>query len=120
MRTAPGGTLAYGALWANLDLTPAFDAAALEQRYERARKMAGVLPIGLGRAAFFWSLKGADYEAWRARPLEAWKDEARMLWPTTGALLDQIQDHDALVFARYAHGTMASPRSLCWPRGSLG
>jgi 2-polyprenyl-6-methoxyphenol hydroxylase-like FAD-dependent oxidoreductase len=111
LRKAPGRELSYGALWANLNLTPAFDAAALEQRYERARKMAGVLPIGLGRTAYFWSLKGEDYNAWRARPLEAWKDDARMLWPTTGALLDQIHDHDALVFARYAHGTMRTPLS---------
>ncbi|WP_313808703.1 NAD(P)/FAD-dependent oxidoreductase [Sphingobium sp.] len=43
-----GRSLAYGALWASLDLPPdaSFDARRLEQRYERASIMAGVLPIG--------------------------------------------------------------------------
>ena len=43
-----GAALAYGALWGNLDWPAGavFNAHALEQRYERARKMVGVLPIG--------------------------------------------------------------------------
>ena len=109
--------LPYGALWASLDWQAEFDPHALEQRYEAARKMAGVLPIGAlpGRAnqqaAFFWSLRGVDEAAWRAAPLEAWKDHVRSLWPETRGFLDQITRHDDLVFARYAHRTCASPLS---------
>jgi len=111
----PKQALRYGALWASLDWQAGFDPHALEQRYERARKMAGVLPIGTlpgqqnQQAAFFWSLRGADEVAWRAAPIEAWKDEVRALWPETSAFLEQIGSHDDLVFARYAHRTCGSP-----------
>jgi len=101
--------LIYGALWANVAQQQGFAPDALEQRYEAARKMAGVLPTGQGQAAYFWSLRGRDYEAWRAAPLEAWKNEARALWPQTAPLLDQLRMHDDLVFARYAHRTFARP-----------
>lgn len=106
--------LTYGALWANVAQRPGFAPDALEQRYEAARKMAGVLPIGpgtpgTGQAAYFWSLRGRDYAAWRTAPLDAWKDQARALWPQTAPLLDQLRTHDDLVFARYAHRTFARP-----------
>lgn len=112
---APEAPLPFGALWASLDWAEGFDAEALEQRYVAARKMVGVLPIGRlagatqKQAAFFWSLKHTDHAAWRAAPIGAWKDEVRALWPETAPLLDQITDHDDLVFAAYAHRTLASP-----------
>lgn len=111
-RAAP---LDFGALWANLDWIEGFDARALEQRYEGAHKMAGVLPIGRVRtdaphqAAYFWSLRRDAYAAWRAAPLEAWKHQARTLWPETTLYLDHIRAHDDLVFASYAHRTLADP-----------
>jgi 2-polyprenyl-6-methoxyphenol hydroxylase-like FAD-dependent oxidoreductase len=126
---APKANLPYGALWASLDWQVGFDPHALEQRYEQARKMAGVLPIGFGppassrqekdagkmpavqMAAFFWSLRGQDEAGWRAAPIDAWKDQVLALWPETSGFLDQIERHDDLVFARYAHRTCASPLS---------
>ena len=114
----PGTLLPYGALWASLDWPAAgFDAFTLEQRYQQARKMAGVLPIGKlspdgkAQAAFFWSLKHDQVAAWRAAPLAAWKHQVRGLWPATAPFLDQIRAHDDLVFAAYAHRTLASPLS---------
>ncbi|MES1199437.1 MAG: FAD-dependent monooxygenase [Pseudomonadota bacterium] len=113
----PSAPLAFGALWASLDWAGDFDPHTLEQRYERARKMAGVLPIGRlsedepVQAAFFWSLKGEDYAAWRVAPIEAWKEDVARLWPETDCYLAQIASHDDLVFARYAHRTLASPLS---------
>lgn len=107
--------LDFGALWANLDWIDGFDARALEQRYEGAHKMAGVLPIGRVRAdapmqaAYFWSLRRDAYAAWRAAPLEVWKHQARALWPETTLYLDRIRAHDDLVFASYAHRTLADP-----------
>jgi salicylate hydroxylase len=109
--------LAFGALWANLDWRDGFDPNTLEQRYEAARMMAGVLPIGrlpdgaTNQAAFFWSLKGVDHTAWRAAPIEAWKDDALRLWPAVAPLLAQIDAHDDLVFARYLHRTLSAPAS---------
>ncbi len=114
-----GTALAYGALWGNLDWPAGnvFNAHALEQRYERAHKMVGVLPIGRlnenapAQAAFFWSLRGDAYAAWRAAPLDAWKDQVRALWPQTEPFLAQVTAHDNLVFAQYAHRTLSSPLS---------
>lgn len=116
---APISPLAYGALWASLDWPEGagFNSTALEQRYELARKMVGVLPIGrlpgaLNRqAAFFWSLKHADHQAWRARGLEAWKDEVLKLWPETAPLVAQIERAEQLIFASYCHATRSSPLS---------
>lgn len=119
----PAANLAYGALWASLDWAGDFDRTALEQRYEGARKMVGVLPIGrlptaaqagetpVHKCAFFWSLRHVDHAAWRARSIEAWKDDVRGLWPETEPLLAQIERHDDLVFAAYAHRTMRQPVS---------
>jgi salicylate hydroxylase len=119
---APQANLPFGALWASLDFAGEFDPHALEQRYEAARKMVGVLPIGripsknAGKmpalqVAFFWSLKHEAREAWFKRDLDAWKDEVRALWPRTAPLLDQIRAHSDLVFAAYAHRTMRAPVS---------
>ncbi len=112
---APDGVLPYGALWTNVDWPEGdgrFMASALEQRYERARKMVGVLPVGAlapGRqrmASFFWSLKHGDFDAWRRGGLVRWKDDVLALWPETEGLLAQIVDADQLVFATYAHRTL--------------
>lgn len=111
-----GRDLAYGALWATLDWPdgPAFDAAALQQRYRRSSVMIGVLPIGDGgnarkRAAFFWSLRADRLASWRAVGLAAWKSEVASLWPSCEPLLGQIEDPGQLTFARYAHRTMTRP-----------
>ncbi len=109
--------LPFGALWASLNWAGPFDAVALEQRYLAARKMVGVMPIGKlpaaknQQAAFFWSLKHEDRAAWERAPLESWKDDVRALWPETEPLLAQINTHADLVFATYAHRTLASPLS---------
>jgi len=112
-----GRLLTYGALWANLDwpADTGFDLARLEQRYDRASMMAGVLPIGTppgsGRpqAAFFWSIRADRFEAWRAGGLAPWKAEVAALWPALPPFLDQIVDPVQLTFARYAHRTLTRP-----------
>ena len=114
---APLALLPYGALWANLDWPPssAFNPHALEQRYEKARRMVGVLPIGRlpkadhSQAAFFWSLRHVDRPAWALRGLEEWKGEVHDLWPETAPLLAQIRSREQLVFATYAHRTLTTP-----------
>jgi salicylate hydroxylase len=116
---APIAPLPYGALWASLDWPEGagFDPEALEQRYQLARRMVGVLPIGhlpgseRKQAAFFWSLKHAEHLAWRERGLEAWKADVLNLWPETSPLLAQINAPDQLIFASYSHATRASPLS---------
>jgi salicylate hydroxylase len=111
--------LPYGAIWANIPFSNrgSFSGNALEQRYYRASRMAGILPIGkrdatsTPLAAFFWSLKRDHLEAWRARPLAHWKDEVERLWPEAAAALDGLVDHEQLVFAQYDHFTARAPYS---------
>jgi len=126
----PRTELAYGALWASVPWPAGtFDPHALEQRYERANTMVGVLPIGrldappspegpVGPAvpartgelaAFFWSLKPASYEAWRAAGLGPWKERVLRLWPETEPLLAALREPEDLTLARYAHHTLRSP-----------
>lgn len=113
LASAPTKELPYGALWATLPWPEngPFDADALEQRYESASKMAGVMPSGrpspgaLQSLTYFWSIRGDGHDAFRAAPLLHWKDAARALWPETAILIDQITDHDQLTFARYRHRT---------------
>jgi salicylate hydroxylase len=115
LSSAPKTELAYGALWATL-LWPegaGFDKRALEQRYEAARKMAGVMPSGrLSSGApesltYFWSIRADQYDMVRSKPLIHWKDAARALWPQTDVLLAQIESPAQLAFARYRHRTHA-------------
>jgi 2-polyprenyl-6-methoxyphenol hydroxylase-like FAD-dependent oxidoreductase len=111
--------LPYGALWANIPWPAgaAFNANALEQRYFRASRMAGLLPIGGSDpgaprlAALFWSLRRDQFPAWRARPIAAWKRDVEQLWPEAAAATQSITDPDQLVFAQYDHFTMRTPCS---------
>ncbi len=107
---------AYGAIWASLDWPgDPFSDNALEQRYHRASTMVGVLPIGrypgmeTPQAAFFWSMKWREYDEWRSRGLEPWKNRVAELWPETVVLLDQIVDSDQFTLARYGQHTLSTP-----------
>src|SRR5688500_15390077 len=80
---AANGWLPYGALWATLPWPGGgpFRTDWLEQRYERARKMAGVLPTGPRRGsgrnelALIWSLRADALERRREAGLAGGKDE---------------------------------------------
>ena len=106
--------LGFGALWATAPLGDSFMGDALEQRYEAARRMIGVLPIGQApgiegpAATFFWSLKPRDLAAWRTQGLGAWKRQVLSLWPEVEGLLETINDPDQMILARYAHRTRIS------------
>jgi len=108
--------LAYGALWTTLPWPHGrFLEHALEQRYEKASVMIGVLPIGrrieseVEQTAFFWSIRPRDYEVWLAAGLDAWKSRVRSLWPETEPLLNLIHDPAQMTLARYSHHTLANP-----------
>ena len=113
LASSPVRELPYGALWATLPWPKdgPFDDTALEQRYQAASRMAGVMPSGSAATGapqsltYFWSIRGDAHGAFREAPLVHWKDAARSLWPDTEMLVDQITDHDQLTFARYRHRT---------------
>lgn len=110
--------LPWGAFWATLDCDGfAHDARALAQRYDAAKVMIGVLPVGRAyagegkKAAFFWSLKTADAAAVRQAGLERWKAGILGYWPEIAPFLDQITDWDQLTLARYTHRTTLPPHA---------
>lgn len=108
--------LTYGALWGNFDWPDnSFATNQLQQRYVRAHRMIGVLPIGRHRGvnedqvAFFWSLAADDYGAWRVAGLQSWKEQVLSIWPETVVILEQILDEQQMVLARYGHHTLSAP-----------
>lgn len=109
--------LPFGALWANIPLQQCFNENALEQRYWRASRMAGILPIGkrdasgASMAAFFWSMRRDQVNDWRARPMSEWKQDVKRLWPEAGSAIEGLVDHEQLVFAQYNHFTARAPYS---------
>ena len=108
--------LAFGAVWAHVPW-PATDlpTTELRQRYHRAARMAGILPIGhlpgdpTPRAAVFWSLPTADLDTWPERDLNDWKAEVTGFWPVMSPFLAQITDKAQLTPARYSHGSLRKP-----------
>ncbi len=109
--------LPFGALWCTLEWPEdgPFNASLLEQRYEHAGKMVGVLPTGRRTEggprefSFFWSLQQAAYAPWQEQGLERWKDEVFALWPECAGILEQIAAPEQLTFACYAHRSWHSP-----------
>ena len=105
--------LPFGAVWAQVPWPAThLPRTELRQRYHRASRMAGVLPIGrlpedpTPRAAVFWSLPTAELDRWTARDLQDWKTEVTAFWPAMQPFLDQITDKDQLTPARYSHGSL--------------
>jgi 2-polyprenyl-6-methoxyphenol hydroxylase-like FAD-dependent oxidoreductase len=103
----------YGAVWASVpDLGVA--PACLAQRYVGARVMIGYLPIGRATAsgpqlaALFWSLKTADYQAWR-EDFARWRERVVQLWPELKPNLAGLSNPDHLTLASYMQFTAARP-----------
>ena len=84
----------------------------LRQRYRRAYRMVGVLPIGTLpgedtlKSAIFWSMPRDSHAGWLDRGLSAWKDEAEPLWPDFAQFAAQITDTTQITMARYTHRTL--------------
>ena len=109
--------LPYGAVWGTVPWPEGtgFSRIALQQRYFRASRMAGVLPLGRMEAggnelaAVFWSLPAAALAGWPARDIAGWKAEMLTLWPEIAPFLQTIQTSTDMTVARYSHGTLRRP-----------
>lgn len=108
----------WGALWC---LLPANDwpwRDELRQRYQLARNMAGLLPVGTTpddatpRLSFFWSLPTAAFPQWQQDDAAVWRASLKQLWPQADALLGE--DFDTTQLARAAYRDAVVP---CWWRG---
>jgi len=97
----------WGALWALIDLDDWPHPHLLAQRYGGTQRMFGIMPTqrvdGALRVSLFWSLRSDRYDAWRAAPLDDWKQELLALWPESRPVVERIHSHEQLAFARYHH-----------------
>jgi salicylate hydroxylase len=105
--------LPFAALWTTVDHVKGsrIASASLDQRYLGARKMAGIMPVGINPAtgnagaALFWSIKPGDVDALRQRGIDAWRQEFLSLWPEVHAFVAQVKSFDDLTLAIYRHRT---------------
>lgn len=107
----------WGAVWCLCaDPERRFD-GQLHQRYELARRMCGVLPVGrlpgedtaAHRVSFFWSLRGDILANWSAAGFDAWKAEVRAYWPEAADLLADKRSHIEFARANYRDVVMRRP-----------
>ncbi|ROT98936.1 FAD-dependent oxidoreductase [Histidinibacterium lentulum] len=109
--------LPYGAIWGTVDWPEdsPLPRDRLSQRYRRADRMLGILPVGRlpgergDKAAIFWSLRADGHGAWREAGLETWLAETRALWPEAEPFFGQIAEPAQMTMARYSHGTLRRP-----------
>lgn len=101
----------WGAHWFIGRNRGVFASDALYQVVDGTRRMTGFLPTGREWGAedvpenemisLFWSIRIAD-DAWiRRRPLAEWKEGILDLCPAAEELLNQIEDWDQVLTARY-------------------
>lgn len=110
-------SLPYGAVWGHVPWPGAtgLPPDQLSQRYDGARRMAGVLPIGrlpddpAPRAAVFWSMPTAELQAWAQTDMARWQEEVTGLWPEMAPFVAGLQRPAQMTVARYGHGTLRRP-----------
>ena len=109
--------LGFGAIWATVPwpAASALPPNQLTQRYFRASRMAGVMPVGrlphdpTPRAALFWSQSQAEAAAWPQTDFATWRHEATTFWPDFAAFTAPLTGAADLTQARYSHGSLAQP-----------
>ena len=108
----------WGALWCLLPAREWPWRDELRQRYQLARNMVGLLPVGTTpdddspKLSFFWSLPTAGFEAWQRDGAGAWRGQLQALWPDANALLGDDFDVGHLARAAYRDAVMPG-----WWRG---
>lgn len=112
--------LPYGAVWATVPWPEdaPFPQDRLTQRYRKANRMLGILPVGTMRdapdtrlAAIFYSLPVEGFDAHFKRPFADWRAEAAQLWPDFATYLPKALSHQDFTAARYTHGALRRPYS---------
>jgi 2-polyprenyl-6-methoxyphenol hydroxylase-like FAD-dependent oxidoreductase len=103
----------WGAMWLIRPITrdlEGFDAPMLQQRYDGASVMLGVVPSGClpdwestPLMSLLWSLPVADMAQWQAGTVDlaAWRAQVTALWPELEPLVDTIHEPSELLPATY-------------------
>ncbi len=106
-------TLPFAAFWTTVDMpiNSAIAAASLDQRYHRASRMAGIMPVGINPAtgnqgaALFWSVKPELAGGVLAAGIGSWHEQFLGIWPEAEAFVAQVRSVDDLTLALYRHRT---------------
>jgi 2-polyprenyl-6-methoxyphenol hydroxylase-like FAD-dependent oxidoreductase len=108
--------LGFGAVWASVlwpEASP-LPRNQLMQRYFRASRMAGIMPMGCmpgdptPRAALFWSQSEAESALWPQADFAEWLAQTAAFWPDYAAFTAGLTKAD-LTLARYTHGSLKRP-----------
>lgn len=97
----------WGALWCLVARNEWAYPHELRQRYVKARKMIGLLPVGTRpddptpRLSFFWSLPTASFDAWESSGIAPWLDEVQTLWPEAREQMAMVSECNTLHRASY-------------------
>ncbi len=73
----------------------------LMQTTRQTRQLCGVLPMGNGRASFFWGVRVNDWPRLRAGRFADWQREVIELMPAAATLVRSFRSMDDLVFSTY-------------------
>ncbi len=98
---------AWGAHWFIGENRGVFPENELHQVVDGTRGLGGFLATGRDLdggeplVSLFWSIKLAEDETWRARPLAEWKARILAICPESATLLAQITSWDHVLTARY-------------------
>jgi len=94
-------TIEYGdaAMWT---VGPwAGDASVLQQIVGRDGRLVGILPVGGGRASFFWGTAPGEPERIRARGFDAWRADVAAFCPEAAGIVAPLNSLDEVTFASY-------------------
>jgi salicylate hydroxylase len=105
--------LPFAAFWTTVDMPQGslIAAASLDQRYHRASRMAGIMPVGINPAtgnqgaALFWSVKPEFAGEMLACGIESWREQFLGIWPEANDFVAQVRSVDDLTLAIYRHRT---------------
>lgn len=105
---------AYGAIWGIVEEPEEWPhKSQLRQRYDGCSVMIGILPVGPANGhrltALFWSMRVADYGAWRSSSLDIWRDRVVSLWPEIEPFVAQVRSHGQMTLASYADTVLRQP-----------
>ncbi len=89
----------YGALWGTGLCGGVTE--HVHQVAQGTRRLAGLLPVGGGRATFFWGLHADEREPLRARGFAAFIEEAGALLPAAAETLRDIGSFEGLTWATW-------------------
>ena len=99
--TASVRKYAHGTLWVNAP--GAGVPGRLLQVVKGNRNLFGLLPLGDGLVSMYWGLPAREFDAMRARGLDALKADILAFSPESAPVLDFLCDFEQLLFTTYQH-----------------